>query len=176
MTEPVTIKSGRMWTTLLLVGLGLLVLLPNLFTLALVDIDESRCAIIAKTMVQHDDWLAPRLAGKPYFNKPPLFFWLAGFLQKAGIPGPGTGRLVSVLATLLVCLLTCDLATRLWDRRTGILAGLVMLTTFWTFIYGRLFRMDMLLVLCTTFSLWCFLRLEFRKVAAGRRQRWTWFG
>jgi len=52
-------------------------------------------------MQETGDWIAPRLYGKPWFEKPPLYYWsaalsfklfgvsetTAGFLHVAGDPG-----------------------------------------------------------------------------------------
>lgn len=163
------------WAVFLILGLGLVLLLPHIRTLALVDVDESRYAIITKSMVDSGEWLVLRLDDQPYFRKPPLFFWLAAALEVSVCSGPWAGRTVSVLASLLVGLLTFDLAKTLWNRKTGLLAALMVLTSIGILVCGRLYRMDLLLVLCTTFSLWCFCRMEFGQTARSGTTRWKWW-
>jgi len=67
----------------------LLLALPVLFALyfygltsmGVVGPDEPRYAAIGREMAQSGDWITPRLWGQPWFEKPPLLYWLtaAGF-------------------------------------------------------------------------------------------------
>lgn len=43
--------------------------------------DEPRYAAVARAMAQSGDWVTPRLWGEPWFEKPPLLYWMtvAGF-------------------------------------------------------------------------------------------------
>ena len=41
----------------------------------LLDPDEGLHASIAQEMAQGGDWLVPRLMGKPFLDKPILYFW-----------------------------------------------------------------------------------------------------
>jgi len=159
----------------LVVAVCLVVLLPRIATLALADLDESRCALIVRRMVRDGEWLVPHLDGELYFSKPPLFFWAAAVLERLGVSGPAAGRLVSVLAAVAVSLLTYDIGRRWWNRRTGTLAALLSLLTPSFVVTGRFYRMDMLLVACVTFSLWCFCRLQLAGAGASRARLRMWW-
>ena len=45
--------------------------------------DEPRYAAIGQAMAQTGDWVTPRLWGKPWFEKPPLLYWMTA----AGVYG-----------------------------------------------------------------------------------------
>ena len=47
--------------------------------------DEPRYAAIGQAMAQTADWITPRLWGKPWFEKPPLLYWMTGAAFKAGL-------------------------------------------------------------------------------------------
>lgn len=67
--------SDRRRSALLLAALwGLLLVMAALRPLAIPD--EGRYAEVGRWMLQSGDWLAPRLAGLPFFHKPPLLHWL----------------------------------------------------------------------------------------------------
>jgi 4-amino-4-deoxy-L-arabinose transferase-like glycosyltransferase len=53
----------------------------NLTGVGLVGPDEPRYAAIGREMARSSDWLTPRLWGQPWFEKPPLLYWMtaAGF-------------------------------------------------------------------------------------------------
>src|SRR3974390_3405890 len=40
--------------------------------------DETREAQVAREMVDGGDWVSLKIYGRPYIEKPPLFFWLMG--------------------------------------------------------------------------------------------------
>ena len=46
----------------------------HLGAIGFVGPDEPRYAWIARDMVESGDWVTPRLYGKPWFEKPPLFY------------------------------------------------------------------------------------------------------
>ncbi len=47
----------------------------HLGAIGFVGPDEPRYAWIARDMLETGDWVTPRLYGKPWFEKPPLFYW-----------------------------------------------------------------------------------------------------
>lgn len=135
-----------------------LVLLPNLGGPPLWDDDEPRNAACSLAMLRGGDWIVPTFNGRLRVEKPVLVNWL--HLGGFSIAGPGeTGaRLASALLTIGTCLLTCDLARRLFRPDAGLWAGIVMATSLWTGIAGRAATPDAPLVFCTTLALWAFVR------------------
>ena len=47
--------------------------------------DEPRYAFIGRAMAQSGDWITPRLWGAPWFEKPPLLYWLTATGFKLGL-------------------------------------------------------------------------------------------
>lgn len=47
--------------------------------------DEPRYADIGRAMAETNDWITPRLWGEPWFEKPPLLYWMTGIGFKAGL-------------------------------------------------------------------------------------------
>ena len=43
----------------------------------LIGADEPRYAQVAREMLERRDWITPRLGGKPWLEKPPLYYWQA---------------------------------------------------------------------------------------------------
>jgi len=50
----------------------------------LLGADEPRYAQIAREMLDRDDWITPTLNGKPWLEKPPLYYWQAMLTYRAG--------------------------------------------------------------------------------------------
>jgi 4-amino-4-deoxy-L-arabinose transferase-like glycosyltransferase len=55
--------------------------------------DEPRYASIGREMAHSGDWITPRLDGQPWFEKPPLTYWLTAAGHLAGLPDELAARL-----------------------------------------------------------------------------------
>jgi len=62
--------------------------------------DEPRYVAIGRTMAQTGDWITPRLWGSPWFEKPPLLYWMTAAGTAAGLNSELSGRLPVVLFSL----------------------------------------------------------------------------
>jgi hypothetical protein len=69
----------------------------------------------ARSMVERADWLVPYYRGQPFFDKPPLTYWLMAASFRAFGFSAGAGRLVPAFATLGVLLATLWLGSVLFD-------------------------------------------------------------
>jgi len=67
----------RLREALLLVGFCLFLFFYGLGQFGLVGADEPRYAQVAREMLQRHDWITPTLGGKPWLEKPPLYYWQA---------------------------------------------------------------------------------------------------
>jgi 4-amino-4-deoxy-L-arabinose transferase-like glycosyltransferase len=69
----------------------------------LVGADEPRYAQVAREMLAHHDWITPTLDGKPWLEKPPLYYWQAMLAYRLFGVSDWAARLPSpVDATLMV--------------------------------------------------------------------------
>ena len=76
-------------------------LFSGLGALGLVGPDEPRYAAIARAMADSHDWITPRLWGSPWFEKPVLYYWIAGISMRIFGVNEFAARLPSALAALL---------------------------------------------------------------------------
>src|SRR5215472_9191890 len=72
----------------------------HLGVLGLIGPDEPRYAWIARAMVETRDWVTPRLYGRPWFEKPPLYYWAAGLGFKWFGVSETVARLPSAISAL----------------------------------------------------------------------------
>src|SRR5699024_1081700 len=91
--------------------------------------DEPRFALAAQWMVEHGQWLFPHRGQELYSDKPPVFFWLQAACYLVTRSWRVAFLLPSLLSGLLTLGLVYDLARRLWNHRTGLLAALTLLVT-----------------------------------------------
>lgn len=152
-----------------LLGLGLLLIATGIGLRDPWPADEPRFALVVRDMVATGDWLLPRVGGDVYADKPPLFFWLMGLALLA----TGSLRLAfllpSLLAGLACVLLVYDLGRRLWNRETGLAAGLALLLTVQFVWQARQAQID------ATLCFWCVLSLYglLRHLLIG--PAWGWY-
>jgi 4-amino-4-deoxy-L-arabinose transferase-like glycosyltransferase len=69
------------WTVLILATLYICYF-SHLSAIGFVGPDEPRYAWIARDMAESGDWVTPRLYGKPWFEKPILYYWSAAIFFK----------------------------------------------------------------------------------------------
>lgn len=138
--------------------LAAIVLVPNLGAAPLWDEDEPLNASCTLAMLATGDWVVPTFNGRLRIEKPPLVNWLqlAGFAT-AGVNERGA-RLGSAILTIGTCLLTWDIARRLFDPVVAGWSGVVMATCLWTGITGRAATPDAPLGFLTTLALATFVR------------------
>jgi 4-amino-4-deoxy-L-arabinose transferase-like glycosyltransferase len=91
----------------------------NLGAIGLVGPDEPRYAWIARDMMETGDWVTPRLYGKPWFEKPPLFYWGAALSFTLLGVSEAAARLPSAISALLATLAMAWLALRLYGAETA---------------------------------------------------------
>ena len=88
---------------LLLAGFCGFLFFFGLASFGLVGADEPRYAQVAREMLARHDWITPTLGGKPWLEKPPLFYWQAMLAYSIFGVSDWAARLPSAFdATLMV--------------------------------------------------------------------------
>lgn len=146
-------RTEARWRDIALItALVVLVGVPSLFTRDLWNPDEPRYMEVAREMAVLGDYVIPHLNGKVYSEKPPMFFWLAGLLWRAGL-GYNSGRIVTLAAvwgTLLLVYLFCR---RRIGPKEGLLAAAIALTCLLLVKFTTIGVLDPLLTFFTTTAL-----------------------
>lgn len=113
--------------------------------------DEPREAELVRSMAQPGACrLYPALAGKPFVQKPPLYYWMAAFSLRGLQPllgAPGATRAASAFCALLTALLTWATARRFLGPARGSAATATLLTTAGFFHAGHWIITDPALML-----------------------------
>ena len=136
----------------------------------LVPTDEGRYAEMAREMVATGNWITPRLNAIKYFEKPPLQTWMnAATFELFGL-GEWQARLWAGLSALFGIGLVAHTGTRLFNRKVGMNAALVLASSFWWAGMGHINTLDMGLSGMMTLGL-CGLLLAQRDQAGATEQR-----
>ena len=128
----------------LILGLQFLLLAFRLGDIPLLGPDEPRYARVAAEMARVDEFVTPTLGGEAWLEKPPLYYWLAGLGFRLLGENEMAARWPAVLAALLMTGFTGLVGARLFGRRCGRLAMIIMATSPLAFAYGRAATMDAL--------------------------------
>ncbi len=148
----VAILSGRLWLQGLLLVVAAVLLLTGL-SYPLIDRDETRYAEIPREMIVTGDWLVPQLNFKTYYDKPPLLYWACAASYSVFGVSEWSARLVPALGGLLTLASTIFFGNRLFNRRVGLLAGIVLLLSVGFLGGSRILLIDGLLTACISLSL-----------------------
>ena len=155
-------------TILVFVGLGIL------FTFflgirPLATPDEGRYVEIPREMLASGDCITPHLNGLPYFEKPPLLYWIeAAFLKVFG-PHTFALRLPIALFALLGCGLVYVWRQKEGCAREGLYSALILGTSVLYFVLGRIIILDLVFTVWMTAGLLCFWRAQ---QDGAPRKRW----
>ena len=161
------------------------------FTIGLSEAPIERAEIYfldaARAMVETSDWLVPHYQGEPFYDKPPLTYWLlAASFQLFG-PSLFAGRLVAAILALATLAATFfftkklmapfeDGHSRVETLRAAFMATAILASSYAFVSFARLTMSDMLLTLLTLLAGGGYLRWE-----SGGRPRWllacgVWLG
>ena len=141
---------------MLLVMFGVAIFL-FLGRLPLLDPDEGRYAEIPREMLELGDFITPHLDYVKYFEKPPLHYWLNALSFSLFGQNEFAARFPAALLGLCGILLVYHIGRKLFGRREGLYAALVLGTSIGYQIQARMNIIDMTLTFCMTASLGCIL-------------------
>ena len=131
-------------TTILCALLAFALFFSGLGAIGLIGPDEPRYAQVAREMQRSGDYITPRLFGAAWFEKPPLYYWLAALSFQAGV-NEVTARLPSATFAVAFLGVWYWFARRRFEQRTAILGCLLLASTPGWIGFGRAAAMDMLL-------------------------------
>jgi 4-amino-4-deoxy-L-arabinose transferase-like glycosyltransferase len=110
----------------------------------LVGPDEPRYADVAREMLRLGDYITPRLFDSPWFEKPPLYYWLASLSFRFGI-SELTARLPSAIAAMSFLAFWYWFSRRFYGDGAAKFGCLILATTVGWIGFARGAAMDMLL-------------------------------
>ncbi|MDR2919391.1 MAG: glycosyltransferase family 39 protein [Tannerella sp.] len=102
------------------------------------DLMESRNLATAQEMVKYGNYLLPTMNGEPRLEKPPLPTWIAAAIEHVAPHNLVIQRYAAgIAATLLVIFLYLFVSRLTRNNRTGLIASLILATSFNIILMGR---------------------------------------
>jgi 4-amino-4-deoxy-L-arabinose transferase-like glycosyltransferase len=137
---------------------------------ALLEPEEARYSEIPRQMLAANEWIVPHYRGRPYYDKPPLLYWLVMLGYSAFGVHDWAARLVPGVCSALTVLVVLVWGRRIFGPRTAVWSALVLALTA-RFIYlGRMVATDAPLSLCVVAALACA-----HVALIGPSLRWRWW-
>ncbi len=163
----------RLRAPLLLGAAAFLLFTIALGQTALWDVDEAKYAAVARESMRRADPLTLYWNDVPWFDKPPLYMWLVGLTGRLAGFSEWTVRLWVAAFGAAGVAVTFLIGRRLYDVRTGVLAGLVLMTTLEYFVLARLAVLDVPLVVFLLLALYMVV-VAMDADGAARRRAYRW--
>ena len=110
---------------LFLVGLGIVFFLPFLGSVHLFDWDEINFAESAREMMVTGDYFRVRVNFRPFWEKPPLFFWLQVVSMKIFGINEFAARFPNVICGIASLLIFYRIGKKIYDHRFGMIWSLL---------------------------------------------------
>ncbi|MCB0804579.1 MAG: glycosyltransferase family 39 protein [Bacteroidales bacterium] len=152
---------------LLILGVAALFFLPFLGGVHLFDWDEINFAEISREMIVLEDYLRLHINFQPFWEKPPLFFWLQVLAMKAFGIGEYAARLPNAIAGMVSLVVLFLIGNRLFNRRFGLLWALAYFGSVLPHLYFKSGIID------PWFNLFIFLGMYFFILFYWRRKEIT---
>jgi 4-amino-4-deoxy-L-arabinose transferase-like glycosyltransferase len=124
------VATAEVRTALLVALVAALLVLPRLGHRQIVGTHEAVYPMVARDMLERGAWLSAELRGTPYRFKPPLYPWtIAALSWPGGRVTETTARLPGAIAVVGAVVATFLLGARLFGRRAGLWAALILITS-----------------------------------------------
>ncbi len=116
--------------------------------------DPTECCytLTAKEMLAADDWLSPRIYGNFWYDKPILFYWELLVAYKIFGVGEFASRFFPAVFATLGLLLTYFFGTKLYNKKIGFAAAIMLATTleYWYLAHAVITDMTLMVAFATT--------------------------
>jgi 4-amino-4-deoxy-L-arabinose transferase-like glycosyltransferase len=123
----------------------------------LMEPDEGRYSEIPREMLERGDFITPMLNYVKYFEKPPLHYWLNAIAMSIFGENEFATRFPGALCGLLTVLLVYHFGRKLFGRREGLFASMILGSAAGFLIQGRINLTDMTLTFCMSAAIGFFL-------------------
>ncbi len=148
---------------LILFFLGALFYIPFLGGVHLFDWDEINFAEISREMIRTGDYLTVQVNYEPFWEKPPLFFWIQVLSMKLFGISEFAARFPNAITGIITLLVIYRIGTKLFNQKFGFLWALAYFGSILPLLYFKSGIIDPL------FNLFIFLGLYNLIMASWRR-------
>ncbi|MGN0017506.1 MAG: ArnT family glycosyltransferase [Candidatus Gastranaerophilaceae bacterium] len=140
----------------------------------LVDVDETRYAIMSRDLANSNDWNVLLLNSIPFLEKPPLYFWLVAIsIKMFGTFSPFVVRFPIAILSAFLVFFTYFFGRKILSRKFGLYSSIILLSSTFFLILSHVAILDMVLTVLITSSLYCAFMSFFTK---DNLKKYCWWG
>lgn len=122
----------------------------------LIDVDETRYAVMSRDMLNSFNWNDLMLNYQPFLEKPPLYFWIvSASIKFFGQFTPFAVRFPIALLSSLLVFFTYFFGKKVISRKFGMLSALTLLTSVFFLVLSHVAIIDMVLTVFITSAIYC---------------------
>ena len=160
---------------LILILLCAIIYGPGVFAGRPLSVHEARLPQLAREMIrQHSSWILPQSGGRPWLERPPLPHWATAISMKlfGRTDALWVVRLPAAIMGCLLSMIGAWMSARWFGRRCGLLAGVVLATTYELYQYATLAEDDIYLAALAAACVAAFVASEwnsYNRVASEKR-------
>ncbi|GAB3940787.1 phospholipid carrier-dependent glycosyltransferase [Spirosoma harenae] len=129
--------NQKLFYSLVLAALGILFFVPFLGGVRLFDWDEINFAECAREMIVLGDYLHVHIDFKPFYEKPPLFFWIQSIMMNLFGINEFSARLPNAICGIITLVYLYHIGQKLHGHRFGLLWSLAYLGSLLPHLYFR---------------------------------------
>lgn len=131
----------------------------NLGAVGVLATDEPRYVAIGRAMARSGDLVTPVLWGSPWFEKPPLLYWLTAIGTWAGLSPDVCGRVPVVLMSLLFLMVSFFLLRKEFGETAATVTTVALATSAGWLAFSQLALTDIPMAICFSLAVWIALPL-----------------
>jgi 4-amino-4-deoxy-L-arabinose transferase-like glycosyltransferase len=112
--------------------------------------DETYITAIVRHMLDSGDWTVPMMAGEPFMEKPPLFYWVAALcagLFSPFLPLHDGARLATGFFVSGTCVSVAWIGRRWWGRRQGRICLVMLLSCLGMVLHAHIMLTDLAMLM-----------------------------
>ena len=167
-------KHPEFFSVLLLTILCGIFLFWGLDFYPLLDVDETRYAIMSRDLANSNDWNVLLLNSIPFLEKPPFYFWIVGASIKLfGSFSEFAVRFPIALMASFLVFFTYFFGKKVLSRKFGLFSSIVLLTSVFFLVLSHVAILDMVLTVWLASSLYSAF-LSF--VVEEKYKKYCWWG
>lgn len=152
--------------------LSLVFLFLGLGSYPLVDVDETRYAVMSRDLLGHN-WNFLMLNGVPFIEKPPLYFWFTALSIKLFGFHEWAIRLPMSILAIITVFATYFIGKKVKSSKLGFYASIVLLSNVFFVMLTRVAIIDMVFTAFLTWTIYCGLLTDF---VQDKYKKYLWWG
>ncbi|MBC9929755.1 ArnT family glycosyltransferase [Chitinophaga qingshengii] len=156
-------RTPKLSTILILAVIAALFFIPFLGRVHLFDWDEINFAECSREMLKLDDYTRIYVNFKPFWEKPPMFFWMQSLSMKIFGINEFAARFPNAICGIVTLIVLFVCGTRLYDRKFGILWALAFGGSLFPNMYFKSGIIDPWFNLFTFLALYYFILYHWKR-------------